>query len=153
MAGTNLFVFNNNNIAIDRTYFLLFYYLSVVNFTIMKGSTLLRSWFITYYISGILIPLMIIFGFIFNRFNILNMILGILTFIFQFTMFLGLKLRDRKILFMYSTIILTIVHFCTFIYFLYVTITLTKTIRSDLENAIFSNHSKIKYDMQIKICK
>ncbi|CAF0868112.1 unnamed protein product [Rotaria sordida] len=81
------------------------------------------------------------------------MIFGILPCIFQFTMFLGLKLRNHNALFIYSTILLTIVHFCTFIYFLYVTQTLTNNIRYDLEKDIFTNHTKLKYNMQIKIYK
>jgi arginine exporter protein ArgO len=96
---------------------------------------------------------MIIFGFIFNRFNIFNMISSTLACIFQFTMFLGLQLHNHKALFMYSTVFLTIVHICTFIYLLYMTQTLTKNIRDDLEKDIFTNHTELKYNMQIKLCK
>ncbi|CAF0849944.1 unnamed protein product [Rotaria sp. Silwood1] len=81
------------------------------------------------------------------------MIFGILACIFQFTMFLGLQLRNHNVLFIYSTIFLTIVHFCTFIYFLYITLTLTHNIRQNLEKDIFTNHTKLKYNMQIKIYK
>jgi hypothetical protein len=96
---------------------------------------------------------MIIFGFIFNRFNIFNMIFSILACFFQFTMFLGLQLRDHKALFMYSTIFLTIVHISTFLYLLYMTQTLTNNIRYDLEKDIFSNYTELKYNMQIRLCK
>jgi heme/copper-type cytochrome/quinol oxidase subunit 4 len=119
----------------------------------MNDNTLLRLWFISYYISGILIPLMIIFGFIFNRFNVFNMIFSALACIFQFTMFLGLQLRNHKALFMYSTIFLTVVHICTFIYLIYMTQTLTENIRYDLENDIFTNSTELNYKMQIKLCK
>ncbi len=105
----------------------------------MNDRILLLLWFISYYISSILIPLMIILGFIFNGFNIFNMIFTILIsiFSFQFTMFLGLQSRDRKALFMYSTIFLIAVHFCTLIYLLYMTQTLTNNIRYDLKKIFF----------------
>jgi hypothetical protein len=52
-------------------------------------------------------------------------------------MFLGLQSRDRKALFMYSTIFLIAVHFCTLIYLLYMTQTLTNNIRYDLKKIFF----------------
>ena len=119
----------------------------------MNDNILLRLWHMTYYISSILIPIMIIFSFIFNHFDTFNMIFAVLACLFQFTMFLSLRLRNRKTIFMYSAICLTVVHCCTFIYFLYVTRTLTAHIRYDLEKDIFSNHTKLKYKMQIRICK
>lgn len=120
----------------------------------MNDHILLRLWFITYYVSSILIPLMIIFGYLFNRFNIFNMFFSILACFFQFTMFLGLQLRDQKGLFMYSTIFLTFIHFLTLIYLIYMTLTLTDNIRNDLEKQIFSssNITQFKYNFQIKLC-
>lgn len=79
------------------------------------------------------------------------MIFSILACFFQLTMFLGLG--DHKGLFMYSTICLTIIHFCTLIYLVYMTQTLTNHIRNDLEKDIFSNHTELKYSIQIKFCK
>ena len=119
----------------------------------MRESVLLRLWYIIYYVSGVLIPFMILFGLIFNRFNVFRALFSILACLFQMTMFLGLKLRNHQALFMYSTIFLTFVHIATFVYYLYMTCTLTGQVRSHLESSILDNRTEFQQSIQIKLCK
>lgn len=119
----------------------------------MNDETVIRLWKIVYCVSGIFIPLIIIFGFLFNRFNIFNMILSLLGCLFQLLIFLGLRLRNNQALFVYSTIGLTIIHFNLLIYLIYMSKTLTKHLRYDLERDIQTNQTEFKYCLQIKICR
>ena len=119
----------------------------------MRENVQLRLWFIIYYLSGISIPFMILFGLIFNRFNVVRALLNILACLFQMTMFLGLKLRNHQALFMYSTTLLTLVHIGMFVSYFYMTYTLTGQVRSQLESSILGNRTEFQLSIQIKLCK